>query len=79
MIEANNIWDKKVKNDGTEEQEIKRDGVGGQDGKRIKIRERRRQEETIQPKFKNPKFSVTKKGQFHLITNKWVISYTHAI
>lgn len=28
MIEANNIWDKKVKNDGTEEQEIKRDGVG---------------------------------------------------
>lgn len=28
MIEANNIWDKKVKNDGTEKQETKRDGVG---------------------------------------------------
>lgn len=28
MTEANNIWDKKVKNAGTEKQETKRDGVG---------------------------------------------------
>lgn len=46
----------KTKTDETEEQEwTKRDGIGRLDGKRVRKRERRKEEGTIKLKLKNPK------------------------
>lgn len=61
---SKSIWDKNAKNNGVEKQEwTKREGVGDRMVRGQKKGEvGRRQKGTIQLKFENPKFPVTKKG-----------------